>query len=94
MKLKNIDYTFKIGLKALRVLQDEFKQTLEEIGGGTASVVKLTYCGLKGYNKDFSLTIDEVEDEMDSNLALLIQANEAVANFYERFAEAAGEAKN
>lgn len=94
MTIKNKEYKLKMGLRALRLLKEEFNKDATGMEFDTVAVVQLMYCGLKAYNKDFKHTLEDVEDALDEDLSGFKTAQDEIVNFFNRYAEAFSEAKN
>lgn len=93
MKVNENNYTIKVGLRALRVLKDEYGIDLTEQELTYDGMAKLVHTCLKCYHLP-DITLEEVEDALDEDPTGLTETTTAMTAFFERITESLGAAKN
>ena len=71
IKIKNKEYNFKFGFKALIMYENETGRSVSEIGENVnmITLVDIAYCGLKAAGEN--VTKDFVIDAIDEDFALM-----------------------
>lgn len=95
MKIKDIEYDFTIGLGALRQLEKNTGKAitqLEEISP-VELFPQVAHATLVARNKNYSLTLDELIYEMDSNPGLLDLVIETFSNYMDDWGKSHGKKK-
>lgn len=93
MKIKNKDYEIKMGFKAMRILEEEFGKTTENMTFGVNDIVKIIYCAIKAGTTD-KITMEDIEVALESDMANFKQGQETIMAFFAKVGELYAEAKN
>lgn len=79
IKIKNKDYKFKFGFKAILFFEEESGKSISELGDNIkmADVISIAYCGLKASGE--KVTKDFIIDAIDDDMSLLNVFTEAMS---------------
>lgn len=80
IKIKNKEYKFKFGFKAILLFEKETGQPIAELGDNIkmADVVDIAYCGMKSAGE--KITKDFIIDAIDEDMSLLNVFTDAMSH--------------
>jgi len=80
IKIKNKEYKFKFGFKAILFFEEESGKSISELGDNIkmADVISIAYCGFKASGE--KITKEFIIDAIDDDMSLLNVFTEAMSN--------------